>query len=183
MLTSVNTQQEVLDSIEKDLSSPEFMGISLGPTLNDSLLAYLFGKLNAPRFKSWILNPLRELRYHLWPYRARQPRRDLPKGRVLVTWSSEKFHNSQLLRPVVDHIGYGNCFVMAANEAVAASLPQGLECITWRESLHYDPQQWRSAFASVWPKLNPKLHAVCLRYGFPREVVSSLRIRSEGVSS
>jgi len=172
----MNTPEEILDSIEKDLSSPEFMGIPLGPTLNDSILAHLYGRLNERKFRSWILSPLREWRYSYWPCHARRAHRDLPKERILVTWSNSKFHYSQLVRPIVDQIGYGNCLVVAANESVSTSLPQGLGCITWRESLHYDLRQWRGAFASVWPSLKRRLHAACSRYGFPSEVVSSLRL-------
>lgn len=172
----MSSPQEILDDFEKALSFPEFRGIPLGPTLNDLMLAHLDGRLDEPRLKSWIFNPLREWRHRLWPYRAREPRRALPQGRVLVTWSNAKFHNSQLVRPIVDQMGHGNCLVMAGNEAVAAALPQGLEYITWRESLDYDPRQWRALFAGVWPSLKPKLHAACARHGFPREVVSTLRL-------
>jgi hypothetical protein len=171
MMPPLNT----LGEIEKVLATPQFLGVSLGPTLNDFLVAYLDGRLIPARVRSFLVNPIRAWKFRRRPYGKR--RRDgLPAGRVLVTWSSAKFHNSQLIKPIVDQLGYENCLVLAAKPNVAASLPEGLESIVWEDALGCDEKRWRGEFDAVWPALSRQLRRACRAHRLPRAVSADLSL-------
>jgi hypothetical protein len=81
-----------------------------------------------------------------------------------------------MIRPIVEQIGFRRSLVIAVNDEVLASLPPGVEGITWRQAIDYDVPQWRVEFNKVWPALRKKLKNACRQHHVPAVICNRLAL-------
>jgi hypothetical protein len=153
--------------LEAALSKPDFFGIPLGATLNDSFVtAFVDGLGDWRRRTKWLRRVLYH-RHRIAPRMRRSPRPAVVQGRVLVTWSAPSHRYDRLLLPVLERLGEGECAVLHAHDGVVPLLPAGIPHLPFRESMDVDARSWRREYDRCWPSWKRTLRDACARYAFP----------------
>ncbi len=126
---------EPLWKIEEVVDETPFLGIGIGPTLNDFLLQLAM---------STPVNPLLELTRTVrmaWPSPQRRPPPSPDRRRLLFTWMRDTPRMTDLVLPVIEELGGPACAVVGSQESMRARLPAGCDFYFENE---LGPERWKS---------------------------------------
>lgn len=129
------SEPEPLWKIESTVDETPFLGIGIGPTLNDFLLQLATSTNVNP-----LLEMSRAVRMALPSRQRRTP--DVPpeaRQRLLFTWMRETPRMTDLVLPVVRELGGPSCAVVGSQASMRSRLPPG--CTFYLEN-DLGPQNW-----------------------------------------
>ncbi len=184
--TGLQIAPDLLLDLEREISTPEFMGIGLGPTLNDMLMIELFNANRHWGLRQSLADRLRRVKYTARPVRYAGATPQLPPGRLLVTLLSTDFRGIGMVFPVLDALGPDKCLVLCRTHEMVDQVPPGATPAWFGQLMSYDVAQWRRNWRKYWPQVRSRLAAACRRHGLPKGVVwragAILSARSQNVA-
>ena len=89
---------------------------------------------------------------------------------------TSEFRCSDLVLPVVRHLGYDRCAVLYVDAKVAALLPAAACCLDVRKVMRYDKAAWRRDYGRFWRELKPKIKRIIRQYDLPPRLYSRLAV-------
>ena len=167
---------EFLGELENAVAEPKMLGMSLGSTLNDTIIIDLINGQGSWGFVKWCRRSLAQwrlgCRWALTPQVPAATRKD----EIMVTWRSLSSRVDELLIPVIQALGPDRCMVLHVRDGVVARIPQGAGAICFRKAIPHDPKAWKTEFRSCGPSWMAAMKAVCRRHGLPAGVYRRLAL-------
>jgi len=156
--------------IEDAVDEVPFLGIGLGPTLNDFLF---FLELDS-RVKP-ILELSRTIRMALPSPQRRRPE-VLPdgRGRLLFTWVRDTPRMNDLLLPVLDELGAESCAVLGRHASMPSMLPAGCDFYLENDLGPESWLRWAEEFGRVAPRWARAVRRVLTEESLPAGIAPLL---------
>jgi hypothetical protein len=145
-LSGLRVSTEALRDLEQELSKPFFRGVPIGSTLGAIYYLELFLGHGHWDVRSVSMDWLRCWYHHFrGPWRGVQKLPQL-KGRILVTWISERTESRDLVLPVLKALDADQCVVICATTSMESQLPVGSGYLDWDSTFAFSMSEWRSEY-------------------------------------
>jgi hypothetical protein len=161
---------EAIWEIERRLSQPTFRGVPVGSALAAVLYIDIWSGDGNWNLKNNLKNRARFFYHHLWHLRMRrQWKSDVGfcRGRLLVTWLGLDFRCTDLIFPVIRHLGYDRCVMLYPDPEMAEHLPQGAVGLDVQQATGYDVGAWLRDYLGCWKALRPVVKQIVRDFSFP----------------
>lgn len=158
---------EAFREIERSLSQPLFMGVPVGPALNDALVVKLIdGHADWGRPERWR-NLARAVRNRRWPQST--PQHPFPglADRVLFTWEKSTPRLNELILPIVAELPSTKRTVLFSRPEVAQQVGAGIGAVSWTDFVHFSRMEWRQEYSRCRPEWNKRVKRVAAGLGLP----------------
>ena len=162
---------EALRAVEAELSEPKFLGVPMGPTLNDLLVIEVFNARGDWGAKAAILNRIRRISRVVRPVRGPKVPAQVSQGKILLTWADPGFRLRELVLPVLKELGPARCAVVCARLGMLSQVPRPAEAVEWSRIMQYDVRAWRAEYRKCWPEWRKRLRDVTKRLALPSGLV------------
>jgi len=164
---SFHSSPEIAWEIERRLSEPTFRGVPIGSVLANLIHLEIFAYNGDWSAKGILKNIARYFYHHLYQRKEPAPDMSLYTGRVLVTWIGQDFRCSDLIFPIVKHLGCDRCVVLYPNPEMAAFLPPGVMGLNIFQASSYDIKTWRRDYLRFWKDFRPTVKQTIRELGLP----------------
>ncbi len=171
-----HSAQSLLE-IEEALNTPLFFGISVGATLNDTLIMSLY---TSNRIWDWRTRVKNSICYIYERYR--QPlfsSQDFSKyaGRIVFTWLFDRTDLKAFVLPLLKKYDFDESVVVVPYPSMQKKLPSNTLSVTWSEFPKIDVKAWRREFDRCVPTWRYRLYKLMKKHSIPLYVADYLLCR------
>ena len=91
----------------------------------------------------------------------------LPPHRILVTWISDNFRVSGLVRPVIEELGAQRCLAICGSPDVVSKVPGGVPAVSLNQAIPFDSAAWRAEYRKCRGAWQRSLRELCRKHRLP----------------
>jgi len=177
---------DIIREFEREFSYPPFLGVPIGPTLNDTLIINFLHAQGRWDFKNQGLNYLRIARYLCFTKRIKSSLKPFPEGKIIIALLDATPRLSELVLPVLEELNNEDCVLLCGNDSVLPLITNNVYRIVWDQVLTYIVNNWWVEFRRCKSEWVSRLKSISRTYQLPRgasdELAFSLMISCRQVS-
>lgn len=162
--------------IERELSEPLFMGVPVGPALNDALVIKLVdGHGDWSRRERWR-NRARIVRNRLVPQTASPRANPVLASHILFTWEKSTPRWDELLEPIVSELADLDRAVLFRGPEVAGLLQPGIPALDWKNFADFPAKVWKEEYSRCRPEWENRVKRLVARFDMPKAATEMLNL-------